>query len=49
MCTPSSTIKAEADVALDAILLLCGLVVLKKREEEQRYRHIDEKSKYTRI
>ncbi|KAL8757434.1 MAG: hypothetical protein Q9199_002218 [Rusavskia elegans] len=36
-------------VALDAILLLCGLVVLKKREEEERYRHIDEKSKYTRI
>ncbi|KAL8998971.1 MAG: hypothetical protein Q9169_002077 [Polycauliona sp. 2 TL-2023] len=36
-------------LALDAILLLCGLVVLKKREEEERYRHIDEKSRYTRI
>ncbi|KAL8773506.1 MAG: hypothetical protein Q9209_001610 [Squamulea sp. 1 TL-2023] len=36
-------------VALDAILLLCGLVVLKKRAEEERYRHIDEKSKYIRI
>ncbi|KAL8716125.1 MAG: hypothetical protein Q9220_000030 [cf. Caloplaca sp. 1 TL-2023] len=30
-------------VALDAILLLCGLVVQKKRAEEQRYQHIDEK------
>ncbi|KAL8941174.1 MAG: hypothetical protein Q9216_002403 [Gyalolechia sp. 2 TL-2023] len=36
-------------VALDAILLLCGLVVLKKRAEEQRYRHIDEKTRYSRI
>ncbi|KAI4273049.1 MAG: hypothetical protein LQ337_004893 [Flavoplaca oasis] len=26
-----------------------GMVVLKKREEEERYRHIDEKSNYTRI
>ncbi|KAI4229799.1 MAG: hypothetical protein L6R36_000586 [Xanthoria steineri] len=36
-------------VALDAILLLSGLVVIKKREEEERYRHIDEKCKYTRF
>ncbi|KAL9031458.1 MAG: hypothetical protein Q9196_000519 [Gyalolechia fulgens] len=36
-------------VALDAILLLCGLVVLKKLAEEQRYRHIDEKTRYGRI
>lgn len=36
-------------VALDAILLLCGLVVLKKRDEEQRYRHIDEKARYSKI
>ncbi|KAL8654354.1 MAG: hypothetical protein Q9210_001549 [Variospora velana] len=36
-------------VALDVILLLSGLIVLKKRAEEQRYRHIDEKSRYSRI
>ncbi|KAL9014968.1 MAG: hypothetical protein Q9173_000399 [Seirophora scorigena] len=34
---------------VDAMLLLCGLVVLKKRAEEQRYRHIDKKSRYSRI
>ncbi|KAL8640135.1 MAG: hypothetical protein Q9228_002917 [Teloschistes exilis] len=33
-------------VGLSAILFLCGLVVLKKRGEEQRYRHIDEKSEH---
>lgn len=41
--------KLKTGVALDAILLLSGLVVIKKREEEERYRHIDEKCKYTRI
>ncbi|KAI9706601.1 MAG: phospholipid scramblase 1 [Candelina mexicana] len=31
-------------VALDAILLLCVGMVLKDRQEKQRYRHIDEKN-----
>ncbi|KAL8968173.1 MAG: hypothetical protein Q9183_002586 [Haloplaca sp. 2 TL-2023] len=36
-------------VALDAVLFFCGLVVLKKRAEEQRYRYIEEKSDYNRF
>ena len=36
-------------VALDAVLFFCGLVVLKNRAEEQRYRYIEEKSDYNRF
>ena len=31
-------------VALDAILFLAGVVLLKSRAEKKRYRHIDEKN-----
>ncbi|KAF2005354.1 hypothetical protein P154DRAFT_424753 [Amniculicola lignicola CBS 123094] len=31
-------------VALDAVLLLCVAMVLKYRQEQERYRHIDEKN-----
>ncbi|MCJ1470227.1 phospholipid scramblase 1 [Pseudocyphellaria aurata] len=33
-------------VALDAILLLCTAMVLKRRAEMERYRHIDDKNRY---
>ncbi|MCJ1260445.1 phospholipid scramblase 1 [Lobaria immixta] len=33
-------------VALDAILILCTAMVLKRRAEKERYRHIDDKNRY---
>lgn len=36
-------------LALDVILCLCTAMVLKRRAENERYRHIDEKNRFDRL